>query len=80
MEGDVIDVSTVNNPLRLEYPTGVYALTTTLNVDGSWDDAGHAGPLQPEAPAAARSGLSPSLSHPPARSETAAAAVRPGPG
>jgi hypothetical protein len=38
LEGDVIDVSTVNNPLRLEYPTGVYALTTTLNVDGSWDD------------------------------------------
>jgi hypothetical protein len=36
-EGDVLDVSTVNNPLELPYPTGVYALTTTLNVDGSWD-------------------------------------------
>ena len=36
-EGDVIDVSSVNNPLELPYPTGVYALTTTLNADGSWD-------------------------------------------
>lgn len=36
-EGDVIDVSSVNNPLELPYPTGVYALTTTLNVNGTWD-------------------------------------------
>jgi len=36
-EGDVIDVGTINNPLELPYPTGVYALTTTLNIDGSWD-------------------------------------------
>jgi len=35
-EGDVIDVSTINNPLLLPYPTGVYALTTTLNADGTW--------------------------------------------
>jgi hypothetical protein len=37
-EGDVIDVSTVNNPLELKYPTGIFALTTTINADGSWDD------------------------------------------
>lgn len=36
-EGDVIDVSSINNPLELAYPSGVYALTTTLNADGSWD-------------------------------------------
>lgn len=37
-EGQVLDVSTINNPLRLDYPTGVYSLTTTLNADDSWDD------------------------------------------
>ncbi len=36
--GEVIDVSTVNNPLELAYPTGVYSLTTTLNADDSWDN------------------------------------------
>lgn len=36
-EGDVIDVSTINNPLELNYVTGVYSLTTTLNADGSWE-------------------------------------------
>jgi hypothetical protein len=36
-EGGVIDVSTVNNPLELPFPAGVYALTTTLNADGTWD-------------------------------------------
>jgi len=36
-EGAVIDVSTINNPLRLEYPTGVFAMTTTLNADNTWD-------------------------------------------
>ncbi|MGE8202360.1 MAG: hypothetical protein ACN6RL_16030, partial [Variovorax sp.] len=36
-EGDVIDVSTINNPLELPYPAGVYALTTTLNANGTWD-------------------------------------------
>lgn len=35
--GTVIDVSSINNPLALPYPTGVYSLTTTLNADGSWD-------------------------------------------
>ena len=35
-EGDVIDVSTVNNPLELAFPPGVHALTTTLHADGSW--------------------------------------------
>lgn len=35
-EGSVIDVSTINNPLRLAYPTGVYSLTTTLNADNTW--------------------------------------------
>jgi hypothetical protein len=35
-EGEVIDVSTVNNPLALPYETGVYSLTTTLNKDDSW--------------------------------------------
>ena len=35
-EGEVIDVSTVNNPLELPYETGVYSLTTTLNKDDSW--------------------------------------------
>jgi rhizosphere induced protein len=35
-QGDVIDVSTVNNPLELSFPTGVHALTTTLHADGSW--------------------------------------------
>ncbi|MGJ3699395.1 MULTISPECIES: hypothetical protein [Variovorax] len=37
VEGDVIDVNSINNPLELPYPTGIYALTTTLNADGSWD-------------------------------------------
>ncbi len=36
-KGEVIDVSAVNNPLELVYPTGVYSLTTTLNVNGTWD-------------------------------------------
>ena len=36
-EGDVIDVSAINNPLELPYPAGVYALTTTLNANGTWD-------------------------------------------
>ena len=36
--GDVIDVSSVNNPLELRYETGVYALTTTLNKDDSWTE------------------------------------------
>lgn len=35
-EGEVIDVSTVNNPLELVYQTGIYSLTTTLNADNSW--------------------------------------------
>ena len=33
----MIDVNSINNPLELPYPTGIYALTTTLNADGSWD-------------------------------------------
>jgi GDP-D-mannose dehydratase len=37
VEGDVIDVNSINNPLELPYPTGVYALTTTLNANGTWD-------------------------------------------
>jgi len=37
MEGDVLDVNSINNPLELPYPTGIYALSTTLNADGSWD-------------------------------------------
>ncbi|MDP9604741.1 UNVERIFIED_ORG: hypothetical protein J2W38_004542 [Variovorax paradoxus] len=36
-EGDVIDASSINNPLELRYPPGVYALTTTLNADDTWD-------------------------------------------
>lgn len=36
-EGEVIDVSTIHNPLQLSYPVGIYALTTTLNADGTWD-------------------------------------------
>ncbi|MDP9928650.1 hypothetical protein J2X90_001603 [Variovorax paradoxus] len=36
-EGDVIDVGSINNPQELSYPTGVYSLTTTLNVDNTWD-------------------------------------------
>jgi hypothetical protein len=36
VEGDVIDVSTVNNPLELVYQTGIYSLKTTLNPDDSW--------------------------------------------
>lgn len=36
-EGEVIDVSTIHNPLQLSYPAGIYALTTTLHADGSWD-------------------------------------------
>lgn len=35
-EGTVIDVSTINNPLQLIYPTGVYSLSTTLNADNTW--------------------------------------------
>jgi len=34
--GQVIDVSSINNPLKLEYPTGIYSLSTTLNADNSW--------------------------------------------
>lgn len=34
--GDVIDVSTINNPLPLVYQTGVYALRTTLNINDTW--------------------------------------------
>lgn len=34
--GEVIDVNTVNNPLRLDYQTGVYSLGVTLNADDSW--------------------------------------------
>jgi hypothetical protein len=34
--GDVIDVSTINNPLPLVYQTGVYSLHTTLNVNDTW--------------------------------------------
>lgn len=37
LEGDVLDVSAINNPLELPYPTGIYSLTTTLNADGTWD-------------------------------------------
>lgn len=36
-EGEVIDVSTILNPLQLSYPAGIYALTTTLHADGTWD-------------------------------------------
>lgn len=36
VEGDVIDVSSINNPLELPYDTGVYSLHTTLNPDNSW--------------------------------------------
>lgn len=36
-EGEVIDVSALDNPLELPFPGGVFALTTTLNADGSWD-------------------------------------------
>lgn len=35
-EGQVIDVSTVNNPLELDYETGIYSLTVTLNADDTW--------------------------------------------
>lgn len=34
--GQVIDISTVNNPLQLNYQTGIYSLSTTLNADDSW--------------------------------------------
>lgn len=36
-EGQVIDISTVNNPLELRYDTGIYSLETTLNPDDTWD-------------------------------------------
>ena len=36
VEGQVIDVSTVNNPIALAYPIGIYSLETTLNADNSW--------------------------------------------
>ena len=35
-QGEVIDANTISNPLALVFPTGVYALNTTLNADGSW--------------------------------------------
>jgi len=35
-EGQVLNVSAINNPLQLTYPNGVYALETTLNRDYSW--------------------------------------------
>lgn len=34
--GQVIDVSTVNNPLKLNYQQGIYSLTVTLNKDDTW--------------------------------------------
>jgi len=34
--GDVLDVSSINNPLKLEFGTGVYSLHTTLNANDSW--------------------------------------------
>ncbi len=34
--GTVLDVSTINNPWKLEYPTGVYSLEVTLNADNTW--------------------------------------------
>lgn len=34
--GQVIDISTVNKPLSLNYDTGIYSLSTTLNADDSW--------------------------------------------
>jgi rhizosphere induced protein len=36
LEGEVIDISTVNNPLELKYDTGIYSLSTTLNADDTW--------------------------------------------
>jgi hypothetical protein len=36
MPGQVIDVSEINKPVELLYPTGVYSLETTLNADNSW--------------------------------------------
>ncbi len=36
-EGQVIDVGTVGNPLQLSFPAGIYAMTTTLNADGTWE-------------------------------------------
>lgn len=37
LPGEVIDVSSINNPLALPYDTGVYSLSTVLNPDNSWD-------------------------------------------
>jgi hypothetical protein len=35
-QGEVLDISSINNPLKLNYPTGVYSLTVTLNADNTW--------------------------------------------
>jgi len=55
-QGDVIDASTIENPLKLVYEPGVYSLYTTLNPDNRWS------PPTPEAgraPAGNRSPASP---------------------
>ncbi len=36
-EGTVVDISTINNPLKLEFRTGIYSLETTLNADLTWE-------------------------------------------
>jgi hypothetical protein len=35
-QGQVLNVSSINNPLELVYPTGVYSLDVTLNADNTW--------------------------------------------
>jgi hypothetical protein len=34
--GQVIDISTVNNPLRLDYQPGIYSLSTVLHANDTW--------------------------------------------
>ncbi len=36
VQGDVLNVSEINTPLKLEYPSGVYNLTTTLRADNTF--------------------------------------------
>jgi hypothetical protein len=35
-QGEVLDVSGVNNPAQIIFPAGVYSMTATLNADNTW--------------------------------------------
>ncbi|HEX2205314.1 MAG TPA: hypothetical protein VHG91_18540 [Longimicrobium sp.] len=36
VQGQVLDVGRIPNPVRIDFPPGVYSITATLNRDNSW--------------------------------------------